>query len=66
MNDCDWMSCDEPARLDLLAGSGRVSARVVGAFCVAHACVASLDVQERAGERTWYDWHREPALMADR
>ena len=66
MNGCDWTSCDQPAKLDLLAGPGRISARVVGAFCVPHASVASLDEQERAGEPTWYDWHREPALLGDR
>lgn len=56
---CDWADCTELARLDLIAGSGPPTARVVGSFCVPHASMASLDVQEEAGEPTWYDWHRE-------
>lgn len=65
MDECSWTSCGALARLDLIAGPGLESARVVGAFCVPHASMASLDVQEEAGEPTWYDWHRErvPAAM---
>ncbi|HZD72453.1 MAG TPA: hypothetical protein VE776_00940 [Actinomycetota bacterium] len=61
MDECDWTSCGALARLDLMAGSGLSAARVVGSFCVPHASMASLDVQEQAGEPTWYDWHRERA-----
>jgi hypothetical protein len=60
MDECDWTSCGALARLDLIAGSGRSATRVVGSFCVPHASMASLDVQEE-GEPTWYDWHRERA-----
>jgi len=56
---CDWTNCTALARLDLIAGSGPSSARVVGSFCVPHASMASLDVQDQGGEPTWYDWHRE-------
>jgi hypothetical protein len=59
MDECSWTSCGALARLDLIAGSGLSSARVVGAFCVPHASMASLDVQEEGSEPTWYDWHRE-------
>ncbi|HZD38662.1 MAG TPA: hypothetical protein VE664_08490 [Actinomycetes bacterium] len=61
MDECNWTSCGALARLDLMAGSGPSAARVVGSFCVPHASMASLDVQEEAGEPTWYDWHRERA-----
>jgi len=60
MDECDWTSCGALARLDLIAGSGLSAARMVGSFCVPHASLASLDVQAKAGEPTWYDWHREP------
>ncbi len=56
MDECEWTSCEAMARLDVLAGPAAV--RVVGAFCVPHASLVSSDVQERAGEPTWYDWHR--------
>ncbi len=56
MDECNWTSCGALARLDVLAG--RAAAQVVGAFCVPHASLASFDVQQRAGEPTWYDWHR--------
>ena len=59
MDECNWTSCGALARLDLIAGSGLSAARVVGSFCVPHASLASLDVQEKAGDPTWYDWHRE-------
>ena len=59
MDECSWTSCGALARLDLIAGSGLSTSRVVGSFCVPHASMASLDVQEEAGEPTWYDWHRE-------
>jgi hypothetical protein len=59
MDECNWTSCRAVARLDLIAGAG--PSRVVGSFCVPHASMASLDVQEQAGEPTWYDWHRERA-----
>jgi hypothetical protein len=67
MDECDWTSCGALARLDLIAGSVPSATRVVGSFCVPHASMASLDVQE-AGEPTWYDWHRErvPAEPAAR
>lgn len=61
MDECNWTSCGALARLDLMAGSGLSGARVVGSFCVPHASMACLDVQEEAGEPTWYDWHRERA-----
>jgi hypothetical protein len=61
MDECNWTSCRALARLDLIAGAGPLTSRVVGSFCVPHASMASLDVQEEAGEPTWYDWHRERA-----
>lgn len=64
MDECDWTSCASQARLDLIAGSGLSTSRVVGSFCVPHATMASLDVQEEAGEPTWYDWHRERVTAA--
>ena len=59
MDECNWAGCRALARLDLIAGAG--PSRMVGSFCVPHASMASLDVQEQAGEPTWYDWHRERA-----
>jgi hypothetical protein len=61
MDECNWTSCRALARLDLIAGATTSASWVVGSFCVPHACMASLDVQEEAGEPTWYDWHRERA-----
>lgn len=61
MDECNWTSCRALARLDLIAGAAPSAYRVVGSFCVPHASMASLDIQEDAGEPTWYDWHRERA-----
>jgi hypothetical protein len=61
MDECNWTSCRALARLDLIAGAAASASRVVGSFCVPHASMASLDVQEETGEPTWYDWHRERA-----
>jgi hypothetical protein len=61
MDECEWTSCRALARLDLIAGAAPSASRVVGSFCVPHASMASLDIQEEAGEPTWYDWHRERA-----
>lgn len=61
MDECNWTGCRALARLDLIAGAGPSASRVIGSFCVPHASMASLDVQEEAGEPTWYDWHRERA-----
>jgi hypothetical protein len=61
MDECNWTSCRALARLDLIAGVAPSASRVVGSFCVPHASMASLDIQEEAGEPTWYDWHREHA-----
>jgi hypothetical protein len=58
MDECDWTRCAAPARLDVLLGQTLVGAERVGAYCVPHASLCSMDTQDRAGEPTWYDWHR--------
>ncbi len=68
MDECDWTRCAAPARLDLLLGHSLAGAERVGAFCVPHASLSSIDTQDRAGSPTWYDWHRptlEPELAGD-
>jgi hypothetical protein len=68
MDECDWTRCAAPARLDLLLGHSLAGAERVGAFCVPHASLSSIDAQDLAGAPTWYDWHRpplEPELAGD-
>jgi hypothetical protein len=60
MDECDWTRCAAPARLDLLLGHSLAGAERIGAFCVPHASLSSIDAQRRAGAPTWYDWHRPP------
>jgi hypothetical protein len=65
MDECDWTRCAAPARLDVLLGQSFAGAERLGSFCVPHASLTSIDMQDQAGEPTWYDWHRpqpEPGL----
>ncbi|HZD67429.1 MAG TPA: hypothetical protein VFA45_00465 [Actinomycetes bacterium] len=63
MDECDWTRCAAPARLDVLLGQTPIDAERVGAFCVPHASLCSLDAQHQAGSPAWYDWHR-PAVRS--